>query len=154
MQTLIKVFPVIMRPLFVTLIILLASPHAAFTQDCGDFENPQYIKNYDGSTINFNVPGINRYIGRSICCIKVAGIHTPKIKGKCDKEKKLAQKAQSVVHDLMKNASRIVLKDVIHRFGRISATVLADGIDISNVLVGQGLAVRLDGERKAWDWCK
>jgi micrococcal nuclease len=145
----------IIKTFFIALILLLISPHIALTKNCGDFKNAQYLRNYDGDTITFNIAEIQPYIGKKICCVQVAGIYTPEINGKCDKEKKLAKKAKSVVRDLMRNASRIVLKDVMRgRFDKVSATILADGIDISNVLVDQGLAARHDGEMKTWNWCK
>ena len=63
--------------------MLPATTHA---KSFGDYEGAVYLRNYDGDTITFNLPGLHPIIGEKIS-IRVNGIDTPEIQGKCEKEK-------------------------------------------------------------------
>jgi len=58
----------------------------------GDYEGAIYVRNYDGDTITFNLPNLHPIIGKNIR-VRLNGIDTPEIKGKCDKEKYDAEQA-------------------------------------------------------------
>ncbi|MCI5143846.1 MAG: hypothetical protein D3909_19415 [Candidatus Electrothrix sp. ATG1] len=56
--------------------------------------------------------------------VRIAGIDTPEIKGKCSQEKKLAQEAKVVVEKILKKARKIKLKNVRRgKYFRIVADV-------------------------------
>ena len=44
--------------------------------------------------------------------IRINGIDTPEIKGKCEREKKLALEAKVFINDLIKNSTVIYLKNL------------------------------------------
>ena len=66
---------------------------------------------YDGDTcyaILENVPKKLKFVR-----IRIRGIDTPEIKGKCDKEKYDAEQAREMVGDILKDAEKITLKNMI-----------------------------------------
>ena len=69
------------------------------------------------------------------------GIDTPEIKGKCEKEKNLAKEARELVRGLLNNAQTITLtiddnpKEVRGKYFRIVGRLIADGVDISDLLI-------------------
>ena len=120
----------------------------------GDYEGAIYVRNYDGDTITFNLPNLHPIIGKKIA-VRVNGIDTPEIRGKCDKEKYDAKQAKGMVEDLLKDAERIDLKNLQRgKYFRIVADVYADGENIAEALVDSGMAVRYNGGKKNVRWCK
>ena len=117
----------------------------------GDYEGAIYIRNYDGDTITFNLHPI---IGKKIA-VRVNGIDTPEIRGKCDKEKYDAEQAKGMVENLLKDAERIDLKNLQRgKYFRIVADVYADGENLAEALVDSGMAVRYNGGKKNAHWCE
>ena len=120
----------------------------------GDYEGAIYVRNYDGDTITFNLPSLHPIIGKKIA-VRVNGIDTPEIRGKCDKEKYDAEQAKGMVEDLLKDAERIDLKNLQRgKYFRIVADVYADGKNLAEALVDSGMAVRYNGGKKNSRWCK
>ena len=64
-------------------------------QSFGDYEGAIYVRNYDGDTITFNLPNLHPIIGKKIR-VRLNGIDTPEIKGKCDKEKYDTEQAREM----------------------------------------------------------
>jgi endonuclease YncB( thermonuclease family) len=143
----------ILRYRFLVLIfLLLVSP--AYAKSFGDYSGAIYLRNYDGDTITFNLPGLHSIIGEKIS-IRVNGIDTPEIKGKCEKEKYDAQQVRDMVADILKDAEQITLKNMERgKYFRIAADVFVDGENLSEVLVGAGMAIRYSGGKKTFDWCE
>ena len=141
-----------MKYLVFLITLLLAPPTHA--KSFGDYENALYIRNYDGDTITFNLPNLHPIIGDKIS-IRVNGIDTPEIRGKCDKEKYDAKQAKEMVADILKDAERITLKNMERgKYFRIMADVIVDGEDLGEVLVEAGMAIRYDGGKKTHKWCR
>ena len=92
-----------------------------FAKSFGDYEGAVYIRNYDGDTITFNLPGLHPIISEKIN-IRVNGVDTPEMRGKCEKEKFNAQNAQQMVADTLKDAKQVTLKNMRRgKYFRISA---------------------------------
>ena len=120
----------------------------------GDYEGAIYVRNYDGDTITFNLPNLHPIIGEKIN-IRVNGIDTPEIRGKCEKEKYDAKQAKEMVTDILKDAEQIELKNMERgKYFRIAADVIVDGENLADILIETGVAVRYDGEKKTHKWCK
>ena len=120
----------------------------------GDYEGAIYVRNYDGDTITFNLPNLHPIIGKKIA-IRVNGIDTPEIRGKCDKEKYDAKQAKGMVEEFLKDAERIDLKNMGRgKYFRIVADVYADGENLAEALVDSGMAVKYDGGKKNARWCE
>ena len=131
--------------------MLPATTHA---KSFGDYEGAVYLRNYDGDTITFNLPGLHPIIGEKIN-IRVNGIDTPEIRGKCEKEKYDAKQAKEMVTDILKDAEQIELKNMERgKYFRIAADVIVDGENLADMLVEAGVAIRYDGEKKTHKWCE
>jgi micrococcal nuclease len=120
----------------------------------GDLPDVQFIKNYDGDTITVDLKGQHPLFGDDIS-VRVAGIDTPEIRGKCVREKNLAREAKELAGQLLEDARIIHLQNVRRgKYFRIVADIQADGVDIAEELMNQGLAVQYDGGTKTYDWCR
>ncbi|CAK8712276.1 Endonuclease YncB, thermonuclease family [Candidatus Electrothrix gigas] len=119
----------------------------------GNFTDVHFVKNYDGDTITVNIKDQHPLIGENIP-VRVAGIDTPEIKGKCAQEKELAHEAKEVVYELFQHGRKVKLKNLRRgKYFRIIADVYVGRKNVANVLVKKGLAVRYDGGTKGYDWC-
>ena len=122
-------------------------------QNFGDYEGAIYVRNYDGDTITFNLPNLHPIIGKKIR-VRLNGIDTPEIKGKCDKEKYDAEQAREMVGDILKNAEKITLKNMQRgNYFRIASDVIVDGESLTDMLISAGMAIRYDGRKKTHKWC-
>lgn len=107
---------------------------------------------YDGDTITAHAeiwPGQNVATG-----VRLNGIDTPEIRGRCDAERELAIKARDRLRELIAAASLVQIADPFHGrwAGRVVARVLVDGADAGAVLVSAGLAREYGGGRRE-SWC-
>ena len=132
------------------LLALILFPIPAFA---ADFPNVTYHRCYDGDTCTFAIPGVHPLFGENIS-VRIAGIDTPEIKGKCQKEKALAMQARNLARRMLGQARRIDFLDAERgKYFRIVARVVADGKDIGRTLIARGLAVGYDGGKKVKGWC-
>ncbi len=140
--------------LVLTFLFLFAgSPTVNAKQKFGDYEGAIYVRNYDGDTITFNLPNLHPIIGKKIR-VRLNGIDTPEIKGKCDKEKYDAEQAREMVGDILKDAEKITLKNMQRgNYFRIASDVIVDGESLGDILIEAGMAVRYDGGKKTHKWC-
>ena len=139
---------------FLCVLFLQHSNPADAKQGFGDYEGAIYVRNYDGDTITFNLPTLHPIIGNNIP-IRVNGIDTPEIRGKCEKETYDAEQARDMVSDILKDARKIVLKNLRRgKYFRIVADVYADGESLAEALVDSGMAVKYDGGKKNARWCE
>ena len=123
-------------------------------QSYGDYEGAIYVRNYDGDTITFNLPNLHPIIGKKIR-VRLNGIDTPEIKGKCDKEKYDAEQAREMVEDILKDAEKITLKNMQRgNYFRIASDVIVDGESLADMLIEAGMAIRYDGRKKSHKWCE
>ena len=87
------------------LFLLVGSTTVNAKQKFGDYEGAIYVRNYDGDTITFNLPNLHPIIGKKIR-VRLNGIDTPEIKGKCDKEKYDAEQARERLEIFLKMQKR------------------------------------------------
>ena len=133
---------------------LVAAQSAAAALVYGDFSDVQFLYCYDGDTCTFSIPGVHPLIGERIS-VRIKGIDTPEIKGKCIQEKLRAKAVRDLVNQLLRRANRIDLIAVSReKYFRILASVVADGQDISSTLINNGLAVGYLGGTKIKNWCE
>ncbi len=128
--------------------------------------NIKIVSCYDADTCRVNLPrsAFNddwayELFGHNIP-IRVEGVDTPEIRGKCQKEKDLAYEARDLVRGLFENAQTITLtiddnlKEVRGKYFRIVGRLIADGQDISELLIQRQFAVSYDGGTKVKEWCE
>lgn len=118
------------------------------------FHCVEYMDNYDGDTVKFNISKVHPLIGKNIS-IRVNGVDTPEIKTRNDCEKELAYQAKKVVREALSKASRIDLKNISRgKYFRIVADVFFDGNDLGPFLISKGLAYPYKGGKKRKvNWC-
>ena len=116
----------------------------------------EVIRVIDGDTIEVRAriwPG--QYIETNV---RLAGLDAPELKGKCGREKALAQKAKARVEQLVKPGTRVRLTKIREgKFaGRVVAVVsfqyLYGQEALATVLIEEGLARRYKGRRRQ-GWC-
>lgn len=106
---------------------------------------------HDGDTCAFNIllPAV---FGTDIG-VRLSGIDAPEIAGKCAKEKALALVARDFLRGQLAGASvqQQVFRD---KFFRIEATVIANGVNINQLMVKKGFGALYTGTGPRHDWCK
>jgi endonuclease YncB( thermonuclease family) len=119
----------------------------------GDVIVDKVVSVYDGDTFRVNIKSYPDIVGKRIA-IRLNGVDTPEIRGKCKEEKQLAKKAKSVVKTRLKRAKQIELRNMQRgKYFRIVADVYVDGKSLANILLEKKLAVRYSGSTKVKDWC-
>jgi len=88
--------------------------------------------------------------------IRVGGIDTPEIRGKCVQEGTLAENARDYLNYTLKTAESIIIvidnNNKLDSLGRYLAVLYVDDININNLMLARGYA-RV--EQKGYhDWCK
>ena len=106
------------------------------------------IKVYDGDTITIasKLPFDNSPIYRF--SVRLAGIDTPEIKGKTEKEKTMAINAKNKLQTLIMD-KYVLLKNInTEKYGRILADIYLEDIHINKLMIDENLAVKYDGGKK------
>lgn len=133
------------------LIVLMAS--VAHSKEYDDIRNVQYVKNYDGDTVTFNIPEYPDIIGNNIS-IRVDGIDTPEIRGKCENEKVLAKELKALVGCILSNAKTInLIAPQRGKYFRIVADIQYDNISLTDTLLALPYVYEYDGGTKTNHWC-
>ena len=109
---------------------------------------------YDGDTCYAelaNAPSELKFVR-----IRIRGIDTPEIKGKCEKERGLAKEAKRFLNKLVMESHLITLKNL--SWGKYGGRIVADlYIDNTNYLVylkGKDFYVPYNGGKKMDNWCR
>jgi len=111
------------------------------------------ISVYDGDTFRVNIDSLPPIVGKNIP-IRVNGVDTPEIRGKCQYEKNLALKARDFVRAKLANAKEIKLTNLQRgKYFRVVASVLVDGVSLEQELLDKKLAYSYDGGTKL-NWCR
>ncbi len=132
--------------------LFFSSTLLADTPTFGNFTHVEYVSNYDGDTVRFNIPNMHPLIGQNIP-VRLAKVDTPEIRGKCAQEKELAKQVKADVARLLSTAKRIDLINVGRpKYFRILADIQFDGQDLGIYLLGRGLAAPYSGGTKK-SWC-
>jgi micrococcal nuclease len=141
------------RDLVILIALVLFWPVASEAHTGFEFDQALYHTCYDGDTCMLSLPGVHPLFGDHIL-VRFAGIDTPEMKGQCERETRLARQARDLVRSILSQAERIKLhKASRDKYFRINARVIADGQDLSEMLVAKGLATPYDGGTKTKDWC-
>ena len=140
----------------IVLCILLASLHGEALKNIKykDILISKVTSIYDGDSFRANMEGYPAIVGNRMA-IRIKGIDTPEIRGKCELEKVLARKAKQQTVMMLRGAKKIELKNISRgKYFRIVADVFVDDVILSQILLDSKLAVTYDGGTKTKDWCK
>ena len=144
-----------MKILFTSLLIAITLLNAESLQgkDYGSVTVSEVVSIDNGDTFRVNIKEYPDLIGHGIG-IRIDGIDTPEIDGKCRKEKDLAGKAKKFTLDKLNAAKKIELRNMKRGDDfRIVADVYVDGESLSDGLIKAHLGVAYDGGTKSKDWC-
>lgn len=109
------------------------------------------IKVYDGDTITvasklpFNESPIYRF------SVRLRSIDSPEIRGKSEKECKLAIKSRDALHNLIFGKIIELKNNGKEKYGRLLADIYYNDIHINKWMVDEGYAVKYDGGQKIRD---
>jgi endonuclease YncB( thermonuclease family) len=138
--------------LLLTFILLAAFPAQAKPQ-YGTVTVSKVISVYDGDTFRVNIDSLPPIVGKNIP-IRVNGVDTPEIRGKCQYEKNLALEARDFVRARLANAKEIKLTNLQRgKYFRVVANVMVDGVSLEQELLDNELAYEYDGGKKL-SWCR
>ena len=139
------------QPVYLLSVFMLFPIQAA--PQYGTVTVSKVISVYDGDTFRVNIASLPPIVGKNIA-IRVSGVDTPEIRGKCQYEKNLALKARDFVRGKLANAKEIKLTNLQRgKYFRVVANVLVDGVSLEQELLDNELAYRYDGGKKL-SWCK
>ena len=110
------------------------------------------ISVYDGDTFRVDIDSFPPIVGKNIP-IRLNGVDTPEIRGKCQYEKDLALKARDFVRNKLANAKEIKLTKLQRgKYFRVVADVMIDGVSLEQELLENKLAYKYTGGKKS-SWC-
>jgi endonuclease YncB( thermonuclease family) len=134
-------------------LLILLSIQAQAAPQYGTVTVSKVINVYDGDTFRVNIDSLPPIVGKNIP-IRVNGIDTPEIRGKCQYEKNLALEARDFVRVKLANAKEIKLTNLQRgKYFRVVANVLVDGVSLEQELLDNKLAYEYSGGKKL-SWCK
>ncbi len=111
------------------------------------------ISVYDGDTFRVDIDSLPPIVGKNIP-IRVNGVDTPEIRGKCQYEKNLALEARDFVRAKLGNAEEIKLTNLQRgKYFRVVANVVVDGVSLEQELLDNKLAYEYSGGKKL-SWCR
>jgi len=140
-----------MNILSLSLLLLTLATQAA--PQYGTVTVSKVISVYDGDTFRVNIDSLPPIVGKNIP-IRVNGVDTPEIRGKCKYEKYLALEARDFVRGRLANATDIKLTNLQRgKYFRVVANVVVDGVSLEQELLDNKLAYRYDGGKKL-NWCE
>ena len=107
---------------------------------------------YDGDTCYVIIKALPEKLEKM--SIRVLGIDTPEIRGKCAEEKELALKARIFANKVFRSANKIEFKNLQwgKYGGRLLSDVYLDDKLYSKMIIDEGLARPYDGKTKK-GWC-
>ena len=137
--------------LLLALSLSIFSAHAA--PEYGTVIVSKVISVYDGDTFRFDIDSLPPIVGKNIA-IRLNGVDTPEIRGKCQYEKDLAIKARDFVRNKLANAKEIKLNNLQRgKYFRVVANVYIDGVSLEKELLENELAYKYSGGKKS-SWCE
>ena len=140
-----------MKYILLLLTLILSTAQAA--PQYGTVTVSKVISVYDGDTFRVNIDSLPPIVGKNIA-IRVNGVDTPEIRGKCQYESNLALKARDFVRNKLADAKEIKLTNLQRgKYFRVVANVVVDGVSLEKELLDNELAYEYSGGKKL-SWCR
>ena len=141
-----------MKKLLLVFILFLGVYSVQAASEYGTVIVSKVISVYDGDTFRVDIDSLPPIVGKNIP-IRLNGVDTPEIQGKCQYEKDLALKARDFVRNKLANAKEIKLTNLQRgKYFRVVANVLLDGVSLEQDLLENKLAYKYTGGKKT-SWC-
>jgi endonuclease YncB( thermonuclease family) len=139
--------------LSLSIIVIILAVSVQAKPQYGTVTVSKVISVYDGDTFRVNIDSLPPIVGKNIP-IRVNGVDTPEIRGRCQYEKNLALEARDFVRARLANAKEIKLTNLQRgKYFRVVANVMVDGVSLERELLDNELAYEYDGGKKL-SWCK
>ena len=143
---------IIMKKIFLVIALCLGAFIVQAATAYGTVTVSKVISVYDGDTFRVNIYSLPPLVGKNIP-IRLKGVDTPEIQGKCQYERDLALKARDFVRSKLSNAKEIRLQELKRgKYFRIIADVIVDGMSLEKELLENELAYKYSGGKKS-SWC-
>ena len=133
---------------YIFVVFMLALSHYSHAYDIS-VNNPRVL---DGDTIDTGI-----VVGPTLSSLKlrIEGIDTPEMKGKCEKERMLARDAKDFLAATLKDQ----LVDINYHGwdkygGRVVGVPYLHDVPMNEEMIRRGYAVPYAGGKKMKDWCK
>ena len=134
------------------LTLCLGALSAQAAPEYGTVTVSKVISVYDGDTFRVDIDSLPPIVGKNIP-IRLNGVDTPEIRGKCQYEKDLAIEARDFVRNKLANAKEIRLTKLQRgKYFRVVADVMIDGVSLEQELLDNALAYKYTGGKKS-SWC-
>ena len=142
---------------FITAFVKVAELEQSSIQSSSPWEKDSVLrarvtKCYDGDTCTVELHGNLPHIFKHIP-VRVAGIDTPEIRGKCKEEKMMAVKAREITQNFVVNKEVKLINVQRDKYFRIVADILTKEGDLAEHLLNSDMAVPYDGGTKHSLWC-
>jgi len=142
----------IIRSALFAIAALASSPAYAATSTASyDFD---VVGIYDGDTFYIRMAGLPPELSR--IGVRVRGIDTPEMRGKCESEKRNAAAAKAFTTRVLKAAGNKVTLTGLKwdkYGGRVDADVLVGGQKLADMMITRGYARPYGGEKRT-GWCQ
>ena len=133
------------------IIILILIMFANYTQ-AETLYNYKVTKVINGDTVTVKVDFLPIELGDTLS-IRIYGIDTPEIRGKCLSEIEKAKNAKAFLKDLLaKNDYKIVIKGR-DKYFRLIGDIKVGNDYVSNIMLNKGYAVNYKGKTHKQSWC-
>ena len=141
-----------MKQIFFLLTLCLGFFSVQAAPEYGTVIVSRVISVYDGDTFRVDIDSFPPIVGKNIP-IRLNGVDTPEITGKCQREKDLAIKARDFVRSKLSKAKEIKLTKLQRgKYFRVVANVMIDGVSLEQELLENKLAYKYTGGKKS-SWC-
>ena len=118
-----------------------------------EFHHVEWKRCHDGDTCTFTIPNVPPLLGEKIG-VRLARIDAPEVRTKCDAEKKKGIEARDALAERLRQATVIELREVERgKYFRLVAEVVADGDNMSDMLLERGFARPYDGGKRERTFC-
>ncbi len=108
---------------------------------------------YDGDTFMITMSGLPENL--SHISVRILGIDSPEIHGKCTDEKIWAVSAKEYLTNMLDGKYVTLTACTWDKYGsRIDCDVWQDGQSVSDQMIAKKMAVPYNGKRKVHSWCK
>lgn len=137
--------------ILITLLILSCSANAK--TNFGTALVSEVVSVYDADTFRVNIKGWPAVVGLNMP-VRVNSIDAPEIRGKCLKEKALAQQARLFTVNFLKSGTVELHNIKRGKYFRMASDVFVGGKSLGDALIKAGHARYYDGKSKRRGWCK
>ena len=140
------------KTLLIFFSVLLSFDTSASSKAYGNAEVLKVTSVFDGDSFRADLKGFPAIIGKNMA-IRINGIDTPELRGKCEVEKQLARAAKQFTVERLRAAKNITLKNIKRgKYFRLIADVILDGVSLGDLLLQNHHAVEYSGKTKP-NWC-